>query len=224
MIRGVIFDLDGVLVSTDKLHFKAWKRLAGEIGICGYTIEDNVQQRGVSRMDSLEILLRKSKRIYSEKEKKELADRKNKYYQKLLSLSGEEILLPGAIETLDLLRQKKLRIAIGSSSKNAPEILKQTKIEPYIDVCVCGLDIVYSKPNPEVFLKAGEKISIEGQYCLVVEDSAAGIEAAQRAGMKTLAVGYDYAKLGADYMAADLNSVDNWECILENKRGMEWQK
>ena len=109
MIKGIIFDLDGVLVSTDKLHFKAWKRLAEEIGINGYNMEDNVRQRGVSRMDSLEILLKKSERIYTTEEKEKLADRKNRYYQELLSMSGEDILLPGAIKTLDLLKQKKLK-------------------------------------------------------------------------------------------------------------------
>ena len=194
MIKGIIFDLDGVLVSTDKLHFKAWKRLAEEIGINGYNMEDNVRQRGVSRMDSLEILLKKSERIYTTEEK--------------------DILLPGAIKTLDLLKQKKLKTAVGSSSRNAPQIIDKTPIGLYIDGLVCGLDIMFSKPNPEVFLKAGEKIGIESSQCLVVEDAAAGIEAARRAGMKTLAVGYDYIKLGADYMAADLNSVDDWECIL----------
>ncbi len=214
MIKGVIFDLDGVLVSTDKLHFKAWKRLAEEIGIHGYNIEDNVRQRGVSRMDSLEILLKRSERIYTTEEKEKLAERKNRYYQELLSMSGENILLPGAIKTLDLLKQKKLKVAVGSSSRNAPQIIVKTPIGLYIDGLVCGLDIMFSKPNPEVFLKAGEKIGIESSQCLVVEDAAAGIEAARRAGMKTLAVGYDYIKLGADHMAADLNSVDDWECIL----------
>ena len=122
MIKGIIFDLDGVLVSTDKLHFKAWKRLAEEIGINGYNMEDNVRQRGVSRMDSLEILLKKSERIYTTEEKEKLADRKNRYYQELLSMSGEDILLPGAIKTLDLLKQKKLKTAVGSSSRNAPQL------------------------------------------------------------------------------------------------------
>lgn len=214
MIRGVIFDLDGVLVSTDKLHFIAWKRLAEEIGIGSYSIEDNIRQRGISRMDSLEVLLEKSEKIYTPEKKKELADRKNQYYQELLSGSGEDILLPGAVETLGLMKQKSLKVAVGSSSRNAPQIIAMTPIGTYIDGLVCGLDITFSKPNPEVFLKAGEKLGIDSQWCLVVEDSAAGIEAAVRAGMKTLAVGYDYMKLSADYKAADLNSVDNWECIL----------
>ncbi len=214
MIEGVIFDLDGVLVSTDKLHFEAWKRLAGEIGIDSFSIKDNVQQRGISRMDSLEVLLRKSEKRYTLEEKEKLSDRKNRYYQELLSLTGEDILLSGAIKTLNLLKQRKLKIAIGSSSKNALQIIEKTQIEPYIDGCVCGLDITFSKPNPEVFLKAAKKIGVESEKCLVIEDAAAGIEAAKKAGMKTLAVGYEYEKLGADYMAEDLNSVENWDRIL----------
>lgn len=216
MINGVIFDLDGVLVSTDQLHFEAWKRLAEEIGIDDYTIADNVRQRGISRMSSLEVLLEKSKKIYTPEEKEILADRKNKYYQELIRQSGEEILLPGAVKTLRYLKQKGIKIAIGSSSKNAPQIIERTKIAPYLDECVCGLDIQFSKPDPEVFLKASKRIGMEGKMCLVIEDSGAGIEAARRAGMKTLAVGYDFKKLKADYAAKDLASVDNWEQILEH--------
>lgn len=214
MIKGVIFDLDGVLVSTDELHFEAWKKLAEEIGIDDYSIEDNMRQRGISRMDSLEVLLEKSKKIYTKKEKEKLSDKKNKYYQELLSLSGENILLPGAVRVLELLRQRQLRVAVGSSSKNAPHILVRTNLESYIDECVCGLDIVFSKPNPEVFLKASKKIGVEEKRCLVVEDSAAGIEAAKCAGMKTLAVGHNFDKLEADYAARDLDAIENWEQIL----------
>lgn len=215
MVKGIIFDLDGVLVSTDMFHFEAWKRLAGEIGIDNYDIEDNVLQRGISRMDSLEVLLRKSEKTYTLEEKERLADRKNQYYQELLSGSEADILLPGAMKTLNLLRRKKVKVAVGSSSKNALQIISKTKIDAYIDGCVCGLDITFSKPNPEVFLKAAAKIGVEPAKCLVIEDAAAGIEAGKRAGMKTLAVGQDYQNLGADYMARDLDSVGKWDSILE---------
>lgn len=215
MIKGVIFDLDGVLVSTDNLHFMAWKRLAEEIGIRDYTIEDNIQQRGISRMDSLEILLRKCDVAYTQAEKIKLSDRKNGYYQELLSASKEDILLPGAKETLKFLKKKKIKIAIGSSSRNAPQIIKKVKIEPYIDACVCGADIVHSKPDPEVFLKACKKIDVEEKQCLVIEDSAAGIVAAKQAGMKSLGVGYDFENLKAHYVEKNLASIDNWEQILE---------
>lgn len=215
MVKGVIFDLDGVLVSTDQLHFEAWKKLAEEIGITDYSIEDNIRQRGINRMSSLEVLLEKSAGIYTPEEKEILADRKNQYYLELVSQSEEDILLPGAVKTLAFLKQREIKIAIGSSSKNAPRIIEKAKIEPYINGCVCGLDVQFSKPNPEVFLKASERIGVEVEMCLVVEDSESGVEAARRAGMKTLAVGHDFEKLEADYRAKDLASVDIWEQILE---------
>lgn len=215
MIKGVIFDLDGVLVSTDKLHFMAWKRLADEIGICDYSLEDNIRQRGVGRMDSLEILLQKSDGVYTQLEKKELCDQKNRYYQELLSACKENILLPGAERTLALLQEKGVKIAIGSSSSNALQIIKKVNIESYIDACVCGKDAINSKPNPEIFLKACEKINVEAKLCLVIEDASVGIEAAKRANMKSLGVGYNFQELKADYIAKDLDSVSDWSLILE---------
>lgn len=217
MISGVIFDLDGVLVSTDNLHFKAWRRLAEEIGIRNYTVEDNRQQRGISRQASLEVLLKKTSTIYTQTEKRKLSEKKNRYYQELLSASDDNILLPGAVKTLKLLKQRKLKVAIGSSSANAVQIIKKVGIESYIDTCVCGVDIVHSKPNPEVFLIACKKIGVEERHCLVIEDSAAGIEAAKRAGMKSLGVGADYEKLKADYAVKDLNAIDDWDQILEDE-------
>lgn len=215
MIKGIIFDLDGVLVSTDKLHYKAWKRLAEDIGITNYNIKDNQKQCGISRMASLEILLQKSDKLYTLEEKERLADRKNKYYQDLLLEYGNNILLSGAIDTLNLIRDKNLKIAIGSSSKNASQIIKRVGIQSYIDACICGEDIIHSKPNPEIFIKAANAIKIENSLCLVIEDSKAGIEAAKKAGMLTLGVGRYYDSLKADYIAKSLSSVDNWEKILQ---------
>lgn len=215
MIKGVIFDLDGVLVSTDELHYEAWKRLAEEIGIFDYNREDNIRQRGISREDSLNILLQKSNIKYTELEKGDLALRKNLYYQESLLSSGEIQLLPGVINTFRLLKEKNIKVAIGSSSKNAPSIIEKAKINQFINGLVCGLDVVHSKPDPEIFIMAANKIGIIEKECLVIEDSAAGIEAAKRAGMKTLGVGFCYYDLMADYSAKNLNSVDNWKKILE---------
>ncbi len=215
MIKCVIFDLDGVLVSTDQLHYRAWKRLADEIEIADYDIQDNEKQRGISRMASLEVLLQKSRVIYTIKEKEELADRKNRYYQELLLTFKEDILLPGAIKTLNFLKDKNLKIAIGSSSKNAMQIIEKIKIQQFIDVCVCGVDVIHTKPNPEIFLKAAEEINVTTKSCLVVEDSVAGIDAAKKAGMRTLGVGCYSDKLEADYTAKDLESVNDWEKILQ---------
>lgn len=213
-MKGVIFDLDGVLVSTDELHYQAWKRLADELGIVNFTKEDNVRQRGVSRMESLEVVLEKGEKTYTEEEKIELADRKNNYYIELLQSLDESALLPGAKEVLCMLREKGILTAVGSASKNAPVILEKTGILPLIDKVSCGLDVTKSKPDPEVFLVAAQKLGLQPEECLVVEDSEAGIVAAKRGNMGSLGVGPFHGDLGADYDSETLKTVSNWEEIL----------
>lgn len=214
MIKGIIFDLDGVLVSTDELHYKAWKRLAGELGITGFTKADNARQKGVSRMDSLEIVLEKGNKTYSSAEKLTLAERKNNYYIELLRDLTDEAVLAGVPETLNMLKNKGLLIGVGSVSRNTPLILKKTGLEGFIDQVSCGLDITKSKPDPEVFLVAADKLGLLPQDCLVVEDSSAGIIAAKAGNMKSLGVGPEYKQLGADYEAPSLQSKIDWEAIL----------
>ena len=214
MIKGVIFDLDGVLVSTDEMHYQAWKRLAGQLGIFGFTRKDNERQRGVSRMASLEIVLEKTDRVYTEEEKVKLAEKKNDYYKELLQKLDDGAVLKGAKETLAKLREMGVLIGVGSVSKNTPMILEKTGLLPYIDKVSCGLDITKSKPDPEVFLVAAKKLGLPAEECLVVEDAAAGIQAAKAAGMKSLAVGPYYEKLGATYQAPGLYAVNDWKEML----------
>lgn len=214
MITGVIFDLDGVLVSTDRLHYEAWKRLAEELGITDFTKEDNERQRGVSRMESLEVVLEKGTVQYTTEEKEELAERKNSYYKELLQSLTDDAVLPGVVETLSMLKARGIAIAVGSVSKNTPVILEKTGLMPYIDKVSCGLDITRSKPDPEVFLVAAEKLGMACENCLVVEDSAAGIVAAKAAGMKSLGVGPYYESLGADYQKRGLDADIDWEQML----------
>lgn len=213
-MKGIIFDLDGVLVSTDEMHYQAWKRLANELEITGFTREDNRRQRGVSRMASLEIVLEKSDKVYSEEEKIELADRKNNYYLELLEHMDDSAVLEGVKGVLEELKNRKLLLAVGSASKNAPTILEKTGLMPYLDKISCGLDTTKSKPDPEVFLVAAKKLGLNPEECLVVEDSAAGIEAAKAGNMKSLGVGPFYDALGADYEAEALCKVTDWETIL----------
>lgn len=213
-MKGVIFDLDGVLVSTDELHYNAWKKLADEIGITGFCREDNVRQRGVSRMASLEVVLEKGDREYSQEEKEMLAEKKNNYYIEMLQKLDDSAILPGAIETLKMLREKGILTAVGSASKNAPLILEKTGMLPLIDKISCGIDVTKSKPDPEVFLVAASKLELEPKDCLVVEDAKAGIEAAKAGGMKSLAVGPIHEQLGADYHSRTLATVNDWEEIL----------
>lgn len=218
MITGVIFDLDGVLVSTDRLHYEAWKRLAEELGITDFTKEDNERQRGVSRMESLEVVLEKGSVSYTKEEKEELAERKNTYYKELLQSLTDDAVLPGVVETLSMLKARGIAIAVGSVSKNTPVILEKTGLMPYIDKVSCGLDITKSKPDPEVFLVAAEKLGMACENCLVVEDSAAGIVAAKAAGMKSLGVGPYYESLGAAYQKRGLDADIDWEQILTESR------
>lgn len=214
-MRGVIFDLDGVLVSTDELHYQAWKKLAVELGILNFDRGDNERQRGVSRMESLDIVLQKGTVVYTQEEKETLAEKKNSYYKELLEDLTDEAVLPGVVETLKELRARNIRIAVGSVSKNTPTILEKTGLAQYMDEVSCGLDITNSKPDPEVFLVAARKLELPCEECLVVEDSAAGITAAKAAGMKSLGVGPYHESLGATYQAKSLIYVDNWNELLQ---------
>lgn len=201
MIKAVIFDLDGVIVSTDDCHYEAWKKMADEEGIYFDKIINN-RLRGVSRIESLEIVLERAEKTYSDEEKIQLAERKNGYYKEFITKLTPSDILPGAKETLEALRNNNIKIAIGSSSKNTPIILKQIGLENYFDAVSDGNNIKNSKPDPEVFLKAAEMLNIPAEECMIVEDADAGIEAGKRAGMKTLSV---HGAKGADISVEDLS-------------------
>ncbi len=201
MIKAVIFDLDGVIVSTDDCHYEAWKKMADEEGIYFDKIINN-RLRGISRMESLEIVLERAEKTYSDDEKIQLAERKNVYYKEFITKLTPSDILHGAKETLEELRNNGIKIAIGSSSKNTPTILKQIGLESYFDVVSDGNNITKSKPDPEVFLKAAEMLNIPAEECMIVEDADAGIEAGKRAGMKTLSV---HGATGADISVEDLS-------------------
>ncbi len=214
MIKGIIFDLDGVLVSTDEMHYLAWKKLADDLGITGFTKEDNKRQRGVSRMASLEVVLEKSDKKYTDEEKLELADRKNNFYLELLKTMDDSAVLKDVKPTLSALKERGLMLALGSASKNAPAIIEKTGIAPYMDKVSCGLDTQKSKPDPEVFLIAAKKLGLDPSECVVVEDSQAGIDAAKAGGFTSLAVGPFHDSMGADFNAPLLCEVNNWDEII----------
>lgn len=207
MIKAVIFDLDGVLVTTDELHFTAWKALADKLGINDFTKADNVRQRGVSRMASLEVVLEKTDRAFSEEEKLALAEEKNEIYVRSLSSLSENDVLSGANEFIDYLKSKGIKTAVGSASKNTPLILEKTKLAGKFDAVSCGLDTTKSKPDPEVFLIAANKLGIAPCDCAVVEDSDAGIEAAKTGGMYAIAVGAAEYNPKADVAVKDLECL-----------------
>lgn len=206
MIRGVIFDLDGVLVTTDEFHYQAWKRMADEEGIY-FDREINHRLRGVSRMESLEIILERATRQYSDDEKVEMATRKNNCYRDLLLTLTSESLLPGAVETLTELRKLGIKTAIGSSSRNTPLIMERTGLADKVDAVADGNDITRSKPDPQVFLIAAERLGLPAGECLVIEDAVAGIEAGRRAGMAVFGIGTPDILPGVDDMAENLSQI-----------------
>ncbi len=211
-IHAVIFDLDGVIVSTDELHFNAWKHLADAEGI-PFTREDNERLRGVSRMESLDILLEKSPRQFQDSEKEEMASRKNELYRVSLRELTPADILPGVMTVLDGLRERGIKIAIGSSSKNAAPILAAIGLDKTFHAVVDGTHISRSKPDPEVFVLAGQQVGVPPENCLVVEDAAAGVEAGIAAGMPVLAVGSAAGHPGAALRAGDLLQISIAEML-----------
>ena len=189
-IEAIIFDLDGVLCFTDKYHYQAWKALADELDIYFDEII-NDRLRGVSRMASLEIILEKSDKQYTEEEKIEFTEKKNALYRKLLHNMTPEDVTEEVRQTLTELKRRGYRLAVGSSSKNAQFIMQRIEIVSYFDAVADGNDITRSKPDPEVFLVAARKLGAAPERCVVVEDADAGIKAAKAGNMQAYALGGD---------------------------------
>ena len=186
--QGIIFDLDGVICSTDRYHYQAWKKMADGIGVYFDEVINN-RLRGVSRMASLEIILERSKEQYTDERKAALAEQKNELYRELLMQMSPADLSDEVKSTLDALRARSLKLAIGSSSKNARLILGRIGLGDYFDAVSDGTNITHSKPHPEVFLKAAEMLGLEPGRCLVVEDARAGVEAAVAGGFVSAGLG-----------------------------------
>ena len=183
-----IFDLDGVLVFTDRFHYQAWKRLADELGIY-FDEQINNRLRGVSRMASLEIVLERADRTYSEEEKAAFAERKNGYYRELLKTMTPDDVSETVRSTLAELRRRGYPLAIGSSSKNAKFILERVGLTDAFDAISDGTNITRSKPDPEVFLKAADFLAVSPRDCIVMEDAIAGVDAAKAARMRAIGTG-----------------------------------
>lgn len=188
MIKACIFDLDGVIVDTAHYHFIAWKRLADELGI-HFTAQDNERLKGVSRMDSLNILLEIGKMTVNKKTKEQLADKKNAWFIEFVENIKPDEIFPGVKPLLKKLRSKGIKIALASSSKNARRVVELLKISEEFDAIIDGSMIVNTKPDPEIFLLAASKIKTDPQYCVVFEDAESGVVAALAAGMKCVGVG-----------------------------------
>ena len=188
MIQAILFDLDGVLVDTDALHYQAWKELADRLSI-PFTPEQGNRCRGISRMDSLEIVLEGAGTCYTQEEKEAFAREKNARYQAMLSALTPEHTTPGAAAVLQTLRKRGYRLALASGSKNAGLILERTGLGQWLDAVADGNLITRSKPDPEVFLTAAGLLGVSPKQCAAVDDALAGIQAGRTAGMATVAYG-----------------------------------
>ena len=197
-MKAFVFDLDGVIVFTDQFHYKAWKKMADCMEIY-FDEEINNRLRGVSRMESLEIILERYDGTLSTEEKEELAEEKNEVYRELLKTMTPADVTTEVRETLTELRNRGHKLAIGSSSKNAKFILEKVALTEYFDAISDGTNITRSKPDPEVFLKAAEYLGVQPEDCIVVEDASAGIDGAKAGGMKAVGIGDAYSYKKTDY-------------------------
>ena len=210
-----IFDLDGVLVDTAKYHFKAWKRLTDKLGI-DFTENDNERLKGVSRMASLEIILEIGNIKLDERKKLEYATLKNNWYIEYISKMTPSEILPGCVQFITELKNAKIRIAIGSASKNTPMILERVGIQGMFDAVADGNNISKAKPDPEVFLKAADMVGIKPEECVVFEDAVAGVQAALNAGMKCIGIGSPEVLTKAHFVVPGL-----YEMNIEKLRTIE---
>lgn len=206
MIKGFLFDLDGVIVETAIFHYQAWKRMANELGF-DISEEFNEKLKGVSRTESLEIILNHGGVELSESKKIELATKKNEWYLELVSQMTEKDILEGIPEFFEQIKQTDIKIGLGSVSKNAKMILERVGLIEQFDVIIDGTKISKGKPDPEVFLKGAEELGFAPNECLVFEDAVAGVQAAKNAGMKAVGIGKPEVLTQADVVYPNLEGV-----------------
>ncbi|HEA31005.1 MAG TPA: beta-phosphoglucomutase [Leeuwenhoekiella sp.] len=205
--KGIIFDLDGVIVDTAGFHYLAWKHLANDLGF-DFTEKQNEAFKGVSRVKSLELLLEIGKKTATQEEKDQWLKSKNDEYLSYIDNMSHDDILPGVAKVLDYLKENKVPIALGSASKNAVPILKRVKLHKIFDATVDGNDVSKAKPNPEVFVIGAKELGIDAADTIVFEDSIAGIQAANIAGMISVGIGDAKVLQEADYNFNDFTEID----------------
>jgi beta-phosphoglucomutase len=205
--NAAFFDLDGVIANTAKYHYLAWKKLAKELGF-DFTERDNERLKGVSRMASLEILLEIGGLSFDDSIKDQLAAKKNANYVNYISKMDASEILHGARECLLRLREKGIKTALVSASKNALRILDNLQVAHLFDAVIDGNKALKAKPDPQVFLLAAQELSMEPNECVVFEDAEAGIQAAKTAGMFAVGIGQPDALSNADVVIASLSAFD----------------
>lgn len=209
MIKACIFDLDGVLVDTAKYHFLAWKKLAAERLNFELTEEANENLKGVSRMESLEIILKLAGISMEEAQKEKLATEKNGWFTDFIAAMKADEIFPGVKPLLEELKKRHIKIALASSSKNAQHVIDVLGIRNFFEAIVDGNMIVNTKPDPEIFLQAARKLNVQPAECLVFEDAEAGVEAAVRAGMKCIGIGNKTKLAKANLVIQEVREFDH---------------
>ncbi|MCZ6694880.1 MAG: beta-phosphoglucomutase [Bacteroidetes bacterium] len=207
-VKACIFDLDGVVVDTAIFHYQAWKRLADELGIKGFTEEENENLKGVSRQRSLEIILEIGGITFDQMTKDELTEKKNGWYVELISKMTPEDILPGVKHFFNELQRKGIKLGLASASKNARRILGRVGIESYFEAIVDGNRISKAKPSPEVFLLCAQDLQVDPVDCVVFEDAKAGIEAAKNGGMFSIGVGSSSILGEADFVISSFDEMN----------------
>ncbi len=201
--KALVFDLDGVITDSAELHYQAWKRLAGELNLA-FDREQNEALKGISRMDSLEIILKNNHcaEAYSREQKEDFAFRKNEYYKELVETLNEKDVLPAIKELVTEARAAGLKTAVASVSKNAPRVLERIGLKEYFDVVADAAKVKRSKPDPEIFLTCAEQLGIDPRACIGLEDSQAGIEGILDAGMYAVGIHVTVTGRRPDLMVA----------------------
>ena len=207
MIKGLIFDLDGVLVSTENNHYKAWESIAKELHI-PFTEKENEKLKGLSRADSLTALLDLGNKSLSHFKFKAILDYKNEIYLKSIEGINQNNLLPGVLEFIKEKHEKNYFLAVGSSSRNAHFILKRTKIDHFFTCIIDGNMVEKPKPDPEVFINASIGLGLPVSECLVFEDAESGVIAAKKGGFRVIGVGNSEIKNSCDYFIKNMGEFD----------------
>ncbi len=205
--KAFIFDLDGVIVDTARYHFLAWQKIAADLGI-EFTPEHNEELKGVSRVRSLDIILRLGNIQASEDNKNKWLKQKNEDYLAYIEHMDESEILPGVLNILEFIKEKNQLIGLGSASKNARPILEKVKILHLFDAIVDGNDVTNAKPDPEVFLRAANLLNATNENSMVFEDSVAGIQAANVANMTSIGIGEEKILHEAKYNFKDFTFMD----------------
>lgn len=225
MLKGIIFDLDGVLTDTAEFHYVAWKALGKKIGI-DFDRAFNENLKGISRMDSLERILKHGGKAnyYSFEEKKELAHEKNEYYKDLIKKITPADILPGVQRFMEDSQRKGLCLALASASKNGPTILESLGMSDQFKAVVDPATLTAGKPNPEIFLEAAKQLGLSPKECIGIEDAEAGIASINAAGMFSVGVGTPESMKDADFFVKDTSELDLEKIITEFNRKSSFLK